>query len=136
MGSPTPGATTLKTGQNKTYETTPLILGTRPGATTLLRRVIQMANKSNRSVASMVDEVLARQAEARAARNGESFEEALKAVLGTEAGRQLRELGSGSHRHERADEWQENIAQERAEERAARSRGPLPGEAAEPSTDG
>ena len=74
--------------------------------------------RDNQSVADMVDEVLAQWAKARAARTGESFEDALEAILDTEAGRQLRELGSGPHRRERSDEWQANVAQERAEERA------------------
>jgi hypothetical protein len=65
----------------------------------------------------MVGEVLARQAKVRAAWTGESFEEALEYVLGTEAGRQLRELGCGPHRDERAAQWQEDLAQKRAEER-------------------
>ena len=77
-----------------------------------------MASKSHRTVADMADQVLVMQAEARAARTVESYEDALKVVLGTKAGRQLRRLRSGPHRRERADEWQANIAEERAEERA------------------
>jgi hypothetical protein len=73
--------------------------------------------KKNQRVADMVDEVLARQARARAERTGEAFEEALKAVLETEAGRQLGELRDGPHHDERADQWQEDISQERTEER-------------------
>jgi hypothetical protein len=73
--------------------------------------------KKNQRVANMADEVLARQARARAERTGEAFEEALKAVLETEAGRQLEELRDGPHRDERADQWQEDISRERAEER-------------------
>jgi hypothetical protein len=68
-------------------------------------------------VADMATAVLTRQAEARVEQTGEPFEEALKAVLETEAGRQLAELRDGPHRDERADEWQEGMAQERAEER-------------------
>ena len=48
----------------------------------------------------------------------ESFEEALKVVLETEAGRQLGELRAGPHGREKADQWQEELAGERAEERA------------------
>ncbi len=70
-------------------------------------------------VAGMADEVLARQAVARARWSGESFEDALGAVLLTEAGRQLQELRDGVHGSERADEWQENLVRPRAEERAA-----------------
>ena len=60
-------------------------------------------------VADMADEILARQAAARARWSGESFEDALSAVLCTEAGRQLQELRDGVHGSERADEWQENL---------------------------
>jgi hypothetical protein len=73
--------------------------------------------QKNQSVSEMATEVLARQAGARAKRTGESLEEALRAVLQTEAGRRLRQLRDGVHRDERADEWQPNLPQERAEER-------------------
>jgi len=73
--------------------------------------------KKKQTVAEMADEVLARQARARAERTGEPFEEALEAVRKTEAGRQLEELGEGPHHHERAERWQEDMSQERAEER-------------------
>ena len=69
------------------------------------------------TVSEMANEVLARQAEARAERTGEPLEEALEAVLKTEAGSQLRDLRDGTHRAERAYEWQEGIAWERAQER-------------------
>lgn len=75
--------------------------------------------RHDQSVAGMVDEVLVRWTKSRAAWHGESFEDALEAILSTEAGRELRELGSGPHRRERADEWQANVARERTEERAA-----------------
>ncbi len=70
------------------------------------------------TVSDMANEVLTRQAEARAERTGEPFDEALKAVLETEAGQQLGELREGPHGHEKADQWQEVLARERAEERA------------------
>jgi hypothetical protein len=73
--------------------------------------------KKKQRVVEMADEVLARQARVRAERTGESFEEALKAVRKTEAGRQLKKLSEGPHRDERADQWQEDMSQERAEER-------------------
>jgi hypothetical protein len=73
--------------------------------------------KKKQRVAEMADEVLARQARARAERTGESLEVALKAVRKTEAGRQLEELSEGPHRDERADQWQEEMARERTEER-------------------
>jgi hypothetical protein len=70
-------------------------------------------------VAHMADEVLARQAAARARWSGESFEDALGAVLRTEAGQQLQELRDGVHGSKKADEWQEKLLGSRAEERAA-----------------
>ena len=70
-------------------------------------------------VVDMADEVLARQAAARARWSGESLEDALGAVLRTEAGRQLQELRDGLHGFERADEWQENLLRSRSEERVA-----------------
>jgi hypothetical protein len=74
--------------------------------------------RKKQKVADMVDEVLSRQARARARRTGEPFDEALKAVLETEAGQQLGELREGPHGHEKAEQWQEELARERAEERA------------------
>ncbi len=71
----------------------------------------------NQSVSEMATEVLARQAGARARRTGESLEEALRAVLQTEAGRRLGQLRDGPHRDERAKQWQPSLPQERAEER-------------------
>src|ERR687897_1510297 len=73
--------------------------------------------QKNQSVSEMVTEVLARQAGARAKRTGESLEEALRAVLQTEAGRRLGRLRDGVHRDERAEQWQPNLLRERAEER-------------------
>jgi len=46
----------------------------------------------DRSVEEMASDVLMRQAKARAQRTGESVEEAMEAVLNTEAGAQLGEL--------------------------------------------
>ena len=73
--------------------------------------------QKNQSVSEMATEVLTRQAGARAKHTGESLEEALRAVLQTEAGRRLGRLRDGDHRDERADEWQPNLPRERAEER-------------------
>src|SRR5215211_5334006 len=73
--------------------------------------------QENQSVSEMATEILARQAGARARRTGESLEEALRAVLQTEAGRRLRKLRDGDHRNERAEQWQPNLPRERAEER-------------------
>jgi hypothetical protein len=63
----------------------------------------------------MVAEILTRRAKAHAPRTADSFEDALEVVLGTEASRRLRELGSSARRRERVDEWQANVARERAE---------------------
>jgi hypothetical protein len=65
------------------------------------------------TVADMVNEVLARQAKAHAMQTGQP-QEALAAVLETEAGRKLRVLREGAYRDKRADEWQEGVAKERA----------------------
>ena len=73
--------------------------------------------QKNQSITEMVTEVLARQAGARAKQTGESLEEALRAVLQTEAGRRLGRLRDGEHRDERAEQWQPNLLWERAEER-------------------
>jgi hypothetical protein len=73
--------------------------------------------QKDQSITEMATEVLARQAAARAKRTGESLEEALKAVLQTEAGRRLGQLRDGEHRDERAEQWQQGLPQERAEER-------------------
>jgi hypothetical protein len=76
--------------------------------------------QKNQRVADMAVEVLAQQVGARVRRTGEAFEVALKAVRKTEAGRQLEELSEGPHRDERAREWQEGLAEERAEDRQRR----------------
>jgi hypothetical protein len=65
----------------------------------------------------MVEEVLARQAKSLADRSGQPFERALEVVSDTEAGRQLRELANGEHRHEKAQDWQASVLWERAGER-------------------
>ena len=70
------------------------------------------------TVAEMANEVLVRQAKARADRNGEPIEAAMGAVVGTEAGKQLRELMDGPHADESVEEWQVGIARQRARERA------------------
>jgi predicted component of type VI protein secretion system len=70
------------------------------------------------SVEEMAHEVLMRQAKARAERTGESIEEALEAVLNTEAGAQLRELRDVPRDEESVEEWRVGMARERAEQRA------------------
>ncbi len=72
----------------------------------------------DQSVSEMANEILSRQARARAEQSGESFEEALDAVLKTEAGKKLWNLNQGSHRNERAKDWQESLVWERAKERS------------------
>jgi hypothetical protein len=67
----------------------------------------------HRSVEEMANEVLMRQAKARADRTGESIEEAMEAVVNTEAGTQLREP---PHGEESVEEWQVGMARERAED--------------------
>jgi hypothetical protein len=84
--------------------------------------------REEQTVLQMVEEVLSRQAQTRAKRTGEPFEEALKAVLETEAGRQLGELRDRSHRHDGAREWQESLPRERAEERLRHFGLPVPAE--------
>src|SRR5215218_8243214 len=68
-------------------------------------------------VSEMVVEVLARQASGHAKRTGVPLEDALKAVLDTEAGCQLGELRDGPLRDESAQQWQEDLPRKRAEER-------------------
>ena len=76
----------------------------------------------NQRVTAMADEVLARQARARAERTGESFEDALKVVLKTEAGRQLAALRDGPQGGRKAGHWQESLAYLRERVRDEESR--------------
>jgi hypothetical protein len=71
----------------------------------------------DQSVSEMAQEVLMRQAKALAHRSGLCLEDACQAVTDTQAGRQLRDLANGEHRHEKACHWQANVFWERAEER-------------------
>jgi len=73
--------------------------------------------KQDRSVSQMAEEVLMRQTKALANRSGHSFEDARRAVSDTEAGRQLKGLARGAHRHEKAQAWQASVFWDRAEER-------------------
>src|SRR5919107_2933539 len=75
------------------------------------------AMQENQRVSERAVEVLARQASGHAKRTGEPLEGALKAVLDTEAGRQLGELRDGPLRDESAQQWQEDLPRKRAEER-------------------
>ena len=72
----------------------------------------------DRSVGEMANEVLMRQAKARAEKTGEPIEVALEAVLNTEAGAQLIQLRDVVHGEESVEEWQVGMARERAQERA------------------
>jgi hypothetical protein len=76
--------------------------------------------QEDQSVSEMAQEVLMRQAKALAHRSGHSLEDASQAVLDTEAGRQLRDLANGEHRHEKAQAWQAGVFWDRAEERMMR----------------
>jgi hypothetical protein len=71
----------------------------------------------------MANEVLMRRAESEAERSGEPIEEAMWAVVDTEAGKQPRELRDGPHGEESVEECQVGIARQRARERAEASRG-------------
>jgi cellobiose-specific phosphotransferase system component IIA len=73
--------------------------------------------QQDQRVSGMALEVLARQASTRSNRIGEPFEEALEAVLETEAGRWLRKLSEGPQRYESAHQWQQELPQKRAKER-------------------
>jgi hypothetical protein len=82
------------------------------------RKEEESTMSEDQSVEEMAHEVLMRQAKVRAARTGEAIEEAMEAVLNTEAGAQLRELRDVPHDEESVEEWQVGMARERAEERA------------------
>jgi hypothetical protein len=73
--------------------------------------------QQDQSVSQMAEEVLVRQAKALANRSGHSLEYARQAVSDTQAGRQLRDLAQGVHRHEKAQEWQASVFWGRAEQR-------------------
>jgi hypothetical protein len=73
--------------------------------------------QQHQTVSEMAEEVLERQAMALAHQSGDSLEDARQAVSDTEAGRQLRDLAHGEHRHERAQDWQRRVFWDRAEER-------------------
>lgn len=83
--------------------------------------------RDDQTVAEMANEVLLRQAKARADRNGEPIEAAMTAVVGTEAGKQLTDLRDGPHGGEGVEEWQVGIARERAEALGGRLVEKVPG---------
>ena len=76
--------------------------------------------QKEQTVSEMAQEVLARRAKALARRSGRSLEEASQAVSDTEAGRRLRDLANGEHRHEKARVWQAGVFWDRVEERVMR----------------
>ena len=88
------------------------------------------ALQPEQTISEMANEVLARQAKARADRGGEPIEEAMGAVLKTEAGQQLRDLRDGPHGEESVEQAQVGVARERAQERVE-DLGKRLGEAAE-----
>lgn len=92
--------------------TMPLAKGRAPGKERVMRE--------NQQVAEMADEILARQTRDRVRRTGEPYEQALEAILQTEAGHQLQELRDGPHGAERAQAWQEGLAEERRRRRGRR----------------
>jgi CheY-like chemotaxis protein len=75
--------------------------------------------RTEQTVSEMVVEVLARQAEELSEREGRPFENAFVEVLDTPAGRLLTELADGSHRNERAAEWQTHLIADRLSQRPA-----------------
>jgi plasmid stabilization system protein ParE len=74
--------------------------------------------QQDQSLQEMAEEVLERQAKALANQSGKSLEDARQAVSDSEAGRQLRDLANGEHRHEKARHWQGSVFWDRAEERS------------------
>ena len=70
----------------------------------------------DQTISEMVEEVLPNQAKSLAERIGQAFESALGVVAETEAGKQLKELANGKHRHKKAREWQASVRLEPAEE--------------------
>lgn len=72
----------------------------------------------DQTVSQMVEQVLSSQARELADRSGMTLGDAKATVAVTEAGAQLRELGEGEYRHEKARSWQANLALERARQRA------------------
>ena len=73
--------------------------------------------REDQTVSQMAEEALMRQAKALARRSGQSLEVAHQAVSDTEAGRQLKGLAKGEHRHEMAQTWQASVFWGRAKER-------------------
>ena len=84
--------------------------------------------QQDETVSEMAQEALMRQVRALAQRSGYTLEDARQAGVDTQAGRQLRDLAQGEHRHQKAKQWQASVFWERAEERLMHQnwlRGPL-----------
>ena len=73
--------------------------------------------RPEQTVSEMTQNVLNHQAKALVAQTGQPFQAAMEAVTQTEAGRQLRDLATGEHRLEKAQDWQVSLFAERAEGR-------------------
>ena len=73
--------------------------------------------RQDQSLAQMANEVLMRQGKVRAELSGEPIEEAMEAVLNTEAGKQLKELRDGPHSKQSVEQAQVGVARDRAQER-------------------
>ena len=73
--------------------------------------------RPEQTVSEMTQKVLNHQAKALVAQTGQPFQAAMEAVTQTEAGRQLRNLATGEHRLEKAQDWQVSLFAERAEGR-------------------
>ena len=71
----------------------------------------------NQTVYEMVEEVLQRQAKVLVERSGYSRQEAMEAILQTDASRELRGMREGPHAQEKALDWQENLLWNRTLER-------------------
>ena len=68
--------------------------------------------RGDQTVSEMVVEILAYQAKALVERTGQPFEDMLVAILRTDAARQLEELATGPHRHQKARDWHANLTRE------------------------
>ena len=116
-----------ESGLDNTSMMKPLILKTRAGVTTILRRPPTRSKPKEKKTLSCDpnkawprwrEEVLCRQARARARRTGQSLAAARAAVIQTPAGWQLEELRSGLHKDEEARYWQANLLFKRVSEQA------------------
>ena len=73
--------------------------------------------QQDQTVSQMAQEALMRQVRAQAQSSGRSLEDVRQAVVDTQAGRQLRDLAQGEHRHQKAKQWQASLFWARAEQR-------------------